>query len=255
MSQLADWFQAQIGLIVPLVIGAAALWLMMPRVPERKMLRRLGFALGAASLVAGGFGLIEPSVETAQDVLFLLFGGTAVAAGALTVTNRNPVYAALWFALATLSVCGLFLLESAPFLAAATVIVYAGAIIVTFLFVIMLAQQAGSAEYDGRASQPLAAILASVTLVGGTLYSIQQWRTGDEAAGEVLTRRISAPAEAEANLLSRPTAAEGEIGTMRGLGRSLFGDYLFAVELAGTLLLVAAVGAIAIAPRRAQGNL
>jgi NADH-quinone oxidoreductase subunit J len=42
---------------------------------------------------------------------------------------------------------------------------------------------------------------------------------------------------------------------MQGLGRSLFGDYLFAVELAGTLLLVAAVGAIAIAPRRARGTL
>jgi NADH-quinone oxidoreductase subunit J len=58
---------------------------------------------------------------------------------------------------------------------------------------------------------------------------------------------------AEANPLSR--AGEGEIGTMRGLGRSLFGDYLFAVELAGTLLLVGAVGAIAIAPRRSRGTL
>jgi NADH-quinone oxidoreductase subunit J len=56
-----------------------------------------------------------------------------------------------------------------------------------------------------------------------------------------------------ANPLSRP--ADGQIGTMRGLGRSLFGDYLFAVEIAGTLLLVGAVGAIAISPRRSQGTL
>ena len=70
------------------------------------------------------------------------------------ITSRNPVYAALWFALATLSTCGLFLLQSAPFLAAATIIVYAGAIIVTFLFVIMLAQQAGATVYDQRSRQP-----------------------------------------------------------------------------------------------------
>ena len=67
------------------------------------------------------------------------------------ITSRDPVYAALWFALATLGVCGLFLLQSAPFLAAATIIVYAGAIIVTFLFVIMLAQQQGRSVYDHRA--------------------------------------------------------------------------------------------------------
>jgi NADH-quinone oxidoreductase subunit J len=49
--------------------------------------------------------------------------------------------------------------------------------------------------------------------------------------------------------------AKHPVGNMKGLGKSLFGDYLFAVELAGTLLLVASIGAIAIAPRREQGAL
>ena len=58
----------------------------------------------------------------------------------LTITSRNPIYSALWFASVVLATAGLFLLAGAPFLAAGTIIVYAGAIIVTFLFVIMLAQ-------------------------------------------------------------------------------------------------------------------
>ena len=56
------------------------------------------------------------------------------------------------------------------------------------------------------------------------------------------------------NLLSKADA-DHPVGNLKGLGRSLFGDYLFAVELAGTLLLVASIGAIAIAPRREQGTL
>jgi NADH-quinone oxidoreductase subunit J len=56
------------------------------------------------------------------------------------------------------------------------------------------------------------------------------------------------------HFLSRPDADQPQ-GTMHGLGRALFGDYLFAVELAGTLLLIASVGAIAMAPRREQGTL
>ena len=75
-------------------------------------------------------------------------------AGLLTVTSRNPVYSALWFASVVLSTSGLFLLADAPFLAAGTIIVYAGAIIVTFLFVIMLAQMEGKADYDRAARSP-----------------------------------------------------------------------------------------------------
>jgi NADH-quinone oxidoreductase subunit J len=62
------------------------------------------------------------------------------------------------------------------------------------------------------------------------------------------------PPVASANILSQPVNGE-QLGTVLGLGRSLFGDYLFAVELAGTLLLVTTIGAIAIAPRRRGGAL
>ncbi len=166
------------------------------------------------------------------------------------VTNRNPVYSALWFALATLSVCGLFWLQFAPFLAAATVIVYAGAIVVTFVFVIMLAQQSGETIYDQRSRQPFLATIAAFLLLGALLGILR-----DSTSDDFHVAAQQTPAAAT-NLLSRPPEnARIDADTMTGLGRSLFGDYLFAVELAGTLLLIATIGAIAIAPRRSRGTL
>jgi NADH-quinone oxidoreductase subunit J len=248
MAEFAARLTSDAGLVVALVAGALGLWLMMPRVPERRGFRVAGGLVGIVGLIAAGVSLTQPTETPLIEVLFDLFSFLAIAAGALMITSRNPVYAALWFALATLSVCGLFLLRSAPFLAAATVIVYAGAIVVTFLFVIMLARQHGAALYDLQASQPLAAVLVTFALLGGLLATIRDWRDEAQRPHAVATAEVS-----PANPLSRP--APGELGSMRGLGRSLFGDYLFAVELAGTLLLVAAIGAIAIAPRRSRGTL
>jgi NADH-quinone oxidoreductase subunit J len=164
------------------------------------------------------------------------------------ITNRNPVYSALWFALATLAVCGLFLMQSAPFLAAATVIVYAGAIVVTFVFVIMLAQQSGATVYDQRSRQPFLATVVGVLLLGALMAMLKTTSAAD------LHLADEQPPVATANVLSHPVKGE-QLGSMVGLGRSIFGDYLFAVELAGTLLLVATIGAIAIAPRRRGGAL
>ena len=250
MSDSAARLASEAGLVlIAVVAGAISLWLMMPRVPERRGFRVAGGLLGIVGLIAAGVSLAQPSGELVTDVLFYLFSAVAIASGALMVTSRHPVYAALWFALTTLSVCALFLLRSAPFLAAATAIIYAGAIVVTFLFVLMLARQHGAALYDRQANRPLPAVIVTFALLGGLFIAIHDWRETALAAPPATGRAITAVAHP----LSRP--AEGEIGTMRGLGRSLFGDYLFAVELAGTLLLVAAIGAIAIAPRRSQGTL
>ena len=108
-------------------------------------------------------------------------------AAILMITNRNPVYSALWFALATLSVCGLFLLQSAPFLAAATVIVYAGAIVVTFVFVIMLAQQSGATVYDQRSRQPFLATVFGVSVARRAAGMLQV----DERRGSCISRMRS----------------------------------------------------------------
>jgi NADH-quinone oxidoreductase subunit J len=120
---------------------------------------------------------------------------------------------------------------------------------VTFLFVMMLAQQAGATVYDQRARQPLMATIVAFVLLGALLYTMKIW----DAHRAVAAANEARPA-ITANELSRP-AADEPIGTMHSLGRSLFGDYLFAVELGGTLLMIAAIGAIAMAPRRAEGTL
>jgi NADH-quinone oxidoreductase subunit J len=176
------------------------------------------------------------------------FAAGALVCAALMITSRNPAYGALWFALVTLCTCGMFMLQAAPFLAAATVIVYAGAIIVTFLFMIMLSQEEGEAACDHRSRRPLLSTLAAYALLGLLLTSLREWSAERPEPAAITASAIAA------NPLSRP-AADAPLGTMHGLGRSLFGDYLFAVEAAGTLLLVASIGAIAIAPRRARGTL
>jgi NADH-quinone oxidoreductase subunit J len=242
------------GVIAPVILGAVAVWMLLPRPQQRSWV--VGGLCGLAALLAILGRLAPPTGEWVRDGLFYLFGGGAVIAGAMMITDRNPVYAALWFSLVTLSTCGLFLLNSAPFLSVATVIVYAGAIVVTFLFVIMLAHQGGTGGYDSAAYQPMLGTVTGFLLLGALLYTLQQW--GGVERGPV-DRPVAAaaiaypPQEVESNPLSRPRL--GDMGSLNGVGRSLFGDYLFAVELAGTVLLIATIGAIAIAPRRSQGHL
>src|SRR5207249_7138065 len=128
-----------------------------------------GGAAGGLAVVLAGWLLIRADVAPAEKVLFYAFVGIAVVAGGLLVTQSNPAYGALAFALVVLSTCGLFLLQAAPFLMASTVIIYAGAIIVTFLFVIMLAQQAGLSDADQRSREPLLATVAGFVLLGALL--------------------------------------------------------------------------------------
>jgi NADH-quinone oxidoreductase subunit J len=254
-----DWIVEHWLETVSLVVIAAGVWWLMPPAPSRPKAVGVLMALAGTGLLAARLhAAAGPPLET---VLFFAFSAAAIVSAILMITNRNPVYSALWFALATLSTCGLFLLQFAPFLAAATVIIYAGAIVVTFVFVIMLAQQSGAAVYDQRSRQPFVATIASFVVLGallGTLEASLVVQGSPDPTQESDGPRLMAPKTARrlaaANPLSHPEASES-LASMHALGRSLFGDYLFAVELAGTLLLVATIGAIAIAPRRSRGTL
>lgn len=244
------------ALLIPVVLGWLAVWWMLPR--EKGRSRILGALMALGALLALQVTFLPPVGNVVRDSLFYLFSGTAILSGGLMITDRNPVFAALWFALSTLAVCGLFLLNSAPFLSAATIIVYAGAIVVTFLFVIMLAQQSGTSNYDHHAVQPVMASVMSFVLLGALLFALQEWGGIDgKAADEVKAGQfVAQDAKVRANIFSQPPSSnKNEIGSMRVLGRSLFSDYLYFVELAGTVLLIATIGAIAIAPRRSQGTL
>ncbi len=285
---MMDWIQAHPMTLVGLVLWAVGvLWLMPGKQAGSTRPKIPGLLLTAAGVFAFCLSCGKPQSELANEVMFWVFAISALLCGVLMITAKNPVYAALWFALATLATCGLFLLQSAPFLAAATIIVYAGAVIVTFLFVIMLAQQSGAAGYDQKSGQSFMATISAFVLLGAVAMTLQQEKleigvpvvvakakgtAGNPAAnsenmismvpapsGQAPVESLAPSSEAKApakpgNLLS---AADPDhaVGDLKGLGRSLFSDYLFAVELAGTLLLVASIGAIALAPRREQGAL
>lgn len=205
------------------VLGAAGLYCLMPQ--GRSSLRPLGQIL----LAATGVGLavtLCPAGVTAQYIYFYIFAAIAVIGSVRVVTHPRPVYAALYFVLVVLSVAGLFLIAGSEFLAAALVIVYAGAILVTYLFVIMLAQQEGEADYDAAAREPAMAVIAAFALLATILA--------------LATSEAPAPGPETLTLESDSAA----------VGVELYTNHLVSLELAAILLLVAMVGAITVAMKQ-----
>jgi NADH-quinone oxidoreductase subunit J len=177
--------------------------------------------------------------------VFWILAAVTVVSAAGTVTFRSPVYCAIWFALSLLGTAALFLFQGAQFLAVATVVVYAGAILVTFLFVLMLAQPRGQAAYDRVSWEGLLSASAGAVLVGIltlTLTAVVQ-SGGLAPAG--------AAADGKAALAGNVLHAD-HVAT---LGSQLFSRYLLAIEVAGLLLLVALVAAAAIAFHSRRGLL
>lgn len=270
-------------------IGAGGTYLLLPHrhgAVRARMAHGGGAVAVAVALLAFMVHWSPPGPLLARLFLYI-FGVMAIAGGVLTVTSRDPVNCALWFAAVVLSTSGLFLLADAPFLAAGTIIVYAGAIIVTFLFVIMLAQMEGRADYDRAARAPGTATFTCSVILWCLIVSVATIRAqppvGDPAGvrGRISSERnlirsrdrvaqVGAPTSAAVEVLETaltPTSqtseaalpsAEGEISAERitkpnvaGLGTSLYTDQLVTVAIAGALLFVALVGAVAITnPRR-----
>jgi NADH-quinone oxidoreductase subunit J len=255
-------------------LGATGTYLMLPHRHGATRPR----TVHAAGAVAAGLALLifvtswSPPGPWLPTVFFYVFGMAAIAGGVLTVTSRNPVYCALWFASVVLSTAGLFLLASASFLAAGTVIVYAGAIVVTFLFVIMLAQMEGKADYDRAARAPGAATFTCYLLLWCLIYSLSAIRPRELSGATLTTDRERLAPE---TYLMRPTnlvtfnqltsspivavvdraltrtslinEAPGiEKPNVAGLGAALYTEHLVTVGLAGALLFVALITAVAI---------
>jgi NADH-quinone oxidoreductase subunit J len=155
------------------VLGTFGLVFLLPRPRNRSV--GLGIFLTiAAAVVAVGFVVTTFGGKLATDNLpklieqglFWFFtAGSAIFSIAL-VTQPNPARGAMAFAFVILSTCGLFLLLAAPFLMAATVIIYAGAIIVTFLFVLMLSNAKGPSDENNRSREPFLGSLAGFAFAG-----------------------------------------------------------------------------------------
>jgi NADH-quinone oxidoreductase subunit J len=228
---------AQLVFVAGTLLAALGLWLLLPG--KSQQARWAGMALGLAAL-----GLLASQVPSlggwTRSAVFWILAAVTIIAAAGTISFRNPVYCALWFALSLLGTAALFLFQGAQFLAVATVVVYAGAILVTFLFVLMLAQPKGQAPYDRVSWESGRAAATGAVLVG------------------VLTMTLAGVLTSPDGSLPIPdpgaTARQAEILTgdhVEHLGIQLFSRYLIAVEVAGVLLLVALVGAAAIV---AQGK-
>lgn len=189
-ASLTPWIRLS-GL--PLAVGLAVVgtcWLL-PR-PRGRFLAGGVAALIAAGVVLGSW-LQErwgrPWHDAVGTALFVLFATGALLGGTTLVVQRNPARGAIAFAFAILGVCGLFLLLAAPFLMAATVIVYAGAIIVTFLFVLMLSRTAGPSDENDRSREPLLGSLTGYAFAGLVLWLLHVASPPNEASHTVSSER------------------------------------------------------------------
>lgn len=268
------------------LFGAAGTYLLLPhRLGEAKSrtIYIVGGVLAALGLLGFLAVLTPPALSPLSELIagsfFYLFAAGAVGCALMTVTSRNPIYSALWFAGVIVSTAGLFLLIDAQFLAAGTVIVYAGAIIVTFLFVIMLAQMEGRAVYDRSARSPGTAVFTAFLLLWSLSYalaalpgSVRPEASGPTALPEDRLRRGREISELYSNAgrieadevltrTLRPTSSlfiDGDPSrpkaNVAGLGESLYADHLLTVELAGSILFAALIAAVLIANPKPQGS-
>jgi NADH-quinone oxidoreductase subunit J len=171
-----------------------------------------------------------------ETLTFYLLSGLAIGTSALVIGQRNPMYSVLLLVASFGALAGLYIQLDAPFVAVAQIIIYAGAVMVLFLFVVMLlnAPQEDAAEWDQAhpLRQPAFARLGALLAL---LLAVELAWALMTAAG------IDAP------VASR--AGSEVVSSVRSLGRTLFTDYVFAFEATSILILVAMVGAVVLARR------
>ncbi|MCP4589240.1 MAG: hypothetical protein GY842_00710 [bacterium] len=225
-------------------LGGVAVYFALPGGPRSARMAGLLFGVAAIlGFVILAVGRILPEGE--PKVAFAVFAAAAVFGAGKVITHSKPVYSAIYFVLVVLSVASLLVLQQAEFLGIALVIVYAGAILVTYVFVIMLAQQSGASETDTRAREPFTAVLvgfATMAAVAGQAGQLSEHGEAPLALERAGHAVVVADGDAGAEMLKGGNTAQ--------VGFELLSRYVVALEIAGVLLLVAMVGAIALAKKR-----
>jgi NADH-quinone oxidoreductase subunit J len=187
-----------------------------------------------------------------DSIVFGLASLLVIASALMVVLNRHPVYSALSLVLTFAGLAVFFLQLQAPFLAAVQIIVYAGAIMVLFVFVIMLLGEDKPIPSErGSGSQvSLAIVFGLVTLVVlGFMMSNPAGINTPPGQPQQVQTMISddiPSAEREAALAE----AKVDFGSVKAIGNTLFTDYLFAFEATSVVLLVAMVGVVVLAKKR-----
>ncbi len=180
----------------------------------------LGFLIAA--------GDPAPMAPVATKFFFYLLATLAIVSAIMVITRRNAVHSALSLIITLLSLAGMYLMLYAPFVAGVQIIVYAGGIMVLFLFVIMLVNLERAVKEEQFSKQWLAGVAAALCL--GVLFVIVYVK------GQSLFHGVP---------VSMP-----EHENTQGMGLMLYRDYLLPFEIASLLLLVAIIGAVVMAKKR-----
>jgi NADH-quinone oxidoreductase subunit J len=224
-----NWFLLLYSIIALATLG---LYLLLPKARQPSW-PRIGAAMAGLALIALLIAMVRRVAGplTPEYPWFIIISAAAVTSAVMMICQKRSLYAALCFVLTNLSVAALLLLQQATFLALALVIVYAGAILVIYVFVLMCVRQEPPAEHDQSARAPFLAVLVGFALLGSIL----------QLALTPLPQSYN----------NKTQEALTDTGTAMALAQELFNHHVAAFEIAGVILLIAAVGAIAImrAPR------
>jgi len=174
----------------------------------------------------------------AAQVAFYYMAAASVASALLAVTRRNPVHSMLWVLALFLHVAGIFLLLQAEFLAAVQVVVYAGAILVFYLFVLMLL------DLPGEEARPRFGAHWPLAVAGAIGFVLMIWLVQIEMVNSGGAGLVSATASLEA-------AEDPPSGSVKDVAQELFSTFALPFEMASLVLLAAIVGAVVLARRRA----
>ncbi len=171
---------------------------------------------------------------TQVEVVFWIFAVIAIASALLCITRKSPVASALWLVMTMFSLAAIFVLLDAQFIAAIQVLVYAGAIMVLFLFVIMLLNLGKTGPSD-----MLGWVGRLVMLAVAGLLAVELWVLGRITPADDLVR--------SGESVARLAEEQGAVGM---ISEPLFRVYLVPFELTSLLLLTAIIGAVVLAKRR-----
>ena len=164
------------------------------------------------------------------DILFLLSSIIAVALAVLMVIQKNPIYSALYLIGVFFPLAFIFLLLWAPFVAIMQILVYAGAIMVLFVFVIMMINlEQHELEVEKPGSFKFAAAISSVLFIGIAIFTI---------------------IKAVVPLSKHPVDIPESFGSITSIGHLIFEKYLIQFELISILILVAMIGAVVLAKKK-----
>ena len=158
-----------------------------------------------------------------SDILFYFLSALALGSAIMVVTSKNPIYSVLWLIITLVAISGHYILLNAQFLGIVNLIVYAGAIMVLFLFVIMLMNLDAENEPQKNKWMKLAGVVS-----GGCLLL------------------VIVAALKNAEVRGQAAVGQGDIGLIEHLGKALFTDYVIPFEISSVLFLSAMVGAVVV---------